>query len=88
VPYFVGSALATLLQKVPLWEKYSRKEVKLSDELFLRNARPTATQQTAVYKNSLRTRSNLPTSGSCLVRREGRARGSKRPLLHRLAPKA
>jgi len=64
-------------QKVPLWEKCSRKEVELSDESFLCNAKPKAARQAAVYKNSLRTRSSLPASGSCLVRREGQARGSQ-----------
>lgn len=69
--------MARLFLKVPLWEKCSRKEVELSDESFLCNAKPKAVRQGAVYKNSLRTRLNLPTSGSCLVRREGQARGSE-----------
>ena len=57
------------------------------DESFLCNAKPETARQAAAFQNSLRTRSGLPTSGGCLVRREGQARGSKRPLLHRLASK-
>src|SRR5229473_6515065 len=74
---FFRSGFAPVFPKVPLWEKCSRKEVELSDESFLCNAKPKAAQQAAVYKNSLRTRSDLPTPGSCLVRREGQARGSQ-----------
>jgi hypothetical protein len=48
--------------------------VELPDESFLCNAKPKAALQVGAFKNSLRTRSSLPTSGSCLVRREGQAR--------------
>jgi len=69
--YFFATDWPHCSKKFRCGRSVSRKEVELSDESFLCNAKPKAAQQAAVCKNSLRTRSNLPTSGSCL-RPQGR----------------
>jgi hypothetical protein len=55
--------------------KCSRKEVQLFDESFLYDAKPTDAQQEAACERLVENTLELPKSGSCLVRREGPARG-------------
>jgi hypothetical protein len=63
--------LAALFQEVPLWEKCSRKEVELSDESFLCNAKPKAAQQAAVCKKLVEDTLEPPDIGK-LPRPQGR----------------
>jgi hypothetical protein len=55
--------LAGSFQKVPLWEKCSRKEVWLSDELFLCNAKPKAARQAPFAKKLVENTLEPPTTG-------------------------
>jgi hypothetical protein len=55
--------LATLFPRVPLWVKCSRKEVELSDESFLCNAKPKAARQAAVCKKLVEYTLEPPDSG-------------------------
>jgi hypothetical protein len=50
-------------KKVPLWEECSRKEVWLSDELFLCNAKPKAARQAPVCKKLVEDTLELPAIG-------------------------